>query len=591
MGWWMALALALLSSLSASSTATPIPVAEGISRAAPLTRISASIAKPGRFIDTYGRTRLFHGVNSVKKGFPWHPAVPDYLGPETNDAVIDDLARWGVSAIRLGWMWTGYEPAQGQFNATYLKIFQGLVDRLAKRGIYSLLDMHEDLLSSKFCLYDGVPLWVIDKMQKPVAPFPWPLDGPCEGRPWMENAATEACELAYQNIYDNWAGMRDDMVAFWRQSARVWAGNANVLGYELINEPFAGGVFSDPELLLPGVAGRKNLQPLYKHVSSGIRAIDNETTIFFEPVTWGMIFSDGVGGSGFTEVPGSLFSPFLRSLALSLSRSPSFLLSQAVPLKPAPIDVFCCCCALYSYHCLIISARAAVKVATRTEIEARSVTTTTACPSETMSGLAMTLLAPKFFRPSRKTSSGSAVPRCSLKRQVVTSAPRTRSKNAPQFSTKRIAIIRYRVFVFFHLKFFSRRKWLTFFAPAVIFCPAPLCQSWTEWGSFPQGTSRVTQEVTDAWSRTYPRALAGDAVEMKYDHSTRGFHLCFLQDLAVSAPTEIYVNFDRLKGGGTVQASANVRATVARAANRVFLSPSDSAKHGSKACVDINPRA
>lgn len=64
----------------------------------------------------------------------------------------------------------------GMFNESYFQIVEDLVQRLGSYGIYTLLDMHEDILSSKFCLYDGVPLWLINKMQQPTKPFPWPLE-------------------------------------------------------------------------------------------------------------------------------------------------------------------------------------------------------------------------------------------------------------------------------------------------------------------------------------------------------------------------------------------------------------------------------
>ena len=35
--------------------------------------------------------------------------------------------------------------------------------QLNARGVYVLLDMHQDILSSAFCLYDGAPRWVIEK--------------------------------------------------------------------------------------------------------------------------------------------------------------------------------------------------------------------------------------------------------------------------------------------------------------------------------------------------------------------------------------------------------------------------------------------
>jgi hypothetical protein len=56
--------------------------------------------------------------------------------------------------------------------------------------------------------------------------------------------------------------------------------------YELINEPWAGNYLADPTLILPGVAGAKNLQPLYEKIAKAIRSVDNNTLIFYEPVTW-----------------------------------------------------------------------------------------------------------------------------------------------------------------------------------------------------------------------------------------------------------------------------------------------------------------
>ena len=57
--------------------------------------------------------------------------------------------------------------------------------------------------------------------------------------------------------------------------------------YEIINEPWAGNYFKNPKLLLPGVAGATNLQPFYDTMAKAIRSVDNDTLIFFEPVTWG----------------------------------------------------------------------------------------------------------------------------------------------------------------------------------------------------------------------------------------------------------------------------------------------------------------
>jgi endoglycosylceramidase len=205
---------------------------------------------------------------------------------------------------------------EGKYNETYYEVVRGLVERLGERGIYTLLDMHQDLLSSEFCLYDGVPRWLIEKMEAPKHAFPWPFPKqPICGRPWMENAFTEACQLAFQNIYDNYAGMRDHFAKFWFETANRWANNTNILGYELINEPFAGDCFAHPSFCVPGVAGKENLQPLYNVLQAAIREVDRDTIIFYEPVTWGMLRGKGIFGSGFTSVPGG--DAFRNASALS----------------------------------------------------------------------------------------------------------------------------------------------------------------------------------------------------------------------------------------------------------------------------------
>ncbi len=56
--------------------------------------------------------------------------------------------------------------------------------------------------------------------------------------------------------------------------------------YELINEPWVGNFFTNPALLLPGIAGLKNLQAFYDKLANAIRSVDDKTLIFYEPVTY-----------------------------------------------------------------------------------------------------------------------------------------------------------------------------------------------------------------------------------------------------------------------------------------------------------------
>ena len=48
----------------------------------------------------------------------------------------------------------------------------------------------------------------------------------------------------------------------------------NILGYELINEPWVGDVFKFPELYTPKMCDIINLRNLYEYLNNIIRSID-----------------------------------------------------------------------------------------------------------------------------------------------------------------------------------------------------------------------------------------------------------------------------------------------------------------------------
>lgn len=234
-------------------------------------------------------------MNRVQKGFPWYPATL------LNDSHIDSLSKWGFNAVRLGTMWSGVEIKPFVVNNTYLDIMDGIVKSLADRGMYVILDMHQDGLSTKFNNYDGVPRWLIDSFPPPSHEFPWPFDKPPF---WMLNYVTAACGDAFNDIYTNKSQALDHLSFFWQTVAKRFGKYDNVLGYEIINEPFPGNVIADPLLFLPGHTGSTILQPFYDTIFNAINQVDDTTLVFYEPVTWGMIFHGSIMGSGFSHVPG-----------------------------------------------------------------------------------------------------------------------------------------------------------------------------------------------------------------------------------------------------------------------------------------------
>ena len=298
---------------------TPFPLVSASPSSSPLEFIRTSAADR-HFRDANGRVRIFHGVNRVEKGFPWY--FDTMADNATGEAFADHLAGMGLNIVRLGWMWSGFNPAPNIYNMTYANVVKRIVRTLNAKGVYVLLDMHQDVLSSRFCLYDGMPKFVVDK-STPRHPFPWPLKGNCSSRGWMINSLTEAAAQAYGDLYDNVgrnsktgeSGMLDDLVAFWAKSADFWKTEPGIIGYELINEPFAGDFYKDPTILLPGNAGSKNLARMYDTISAAVRPRDPRHIVFYEPVTWGMVLNGKIVGSGFSHVPGG--DQFKNSSALS----------------------------------------------------------------------------------------------------------------------------------------------------------------------------------------------------------------------------------------------------------------------------------
>lgn len=90
----------------------------------------------GKYIvDKCGRVRIFRGINGVLKYFPWYPyKAPD--PPLLDSNYMANLRNWGFNVIRLGTMWAGTEPVEGQYNETYLSIMKNIVELADNYSIY-----------------------------------------------------------------------------------------------------------------------------------------------------------------------------------------------------------------------------------------------------------------------------------------------------------------------------------------------------------------------------------------------------------------------------------------------------------------------
>ena len=262
-----------------------------------------------RLVDSFGREVFFHGTNVVVKQFPWHPETEGFTHGTFSEQDMKLLKSLGLNVVRLGFMWPGLEPIRGKYNDTYMNVMQDIVSLSAKYGIYVLLDMHQDAMSRLLCV-EGFPRWAVntgnaknfpEPLHKPFVPDPktgMPTDEDCAKFFWSDYYFTEATSAAFQNLYNNTDKLLDKWAAFWAKTASGFKDFTNVIGYELINEPWAGDIYSDPLLLVPKVADRINLGPAYEILSRAIREHDQQHCIFFEGVTWDDF------GVGFVSVPG-----------------------------------------------------------------------------------------------------------------------------------------------------------------------------------------------------------------------------------------------------------------------------------------------
>ncbi|MBI2497379.1 MAG: cellulase family glycosylhydrolase [Opitutae bacterium] len=163
-----------------------------------------------RFVDAGGRELIFHGLNIVKKNDTWG-----------SYAWLDE---------------TGYQEP-GVYSEACLQYLERHVAWAGEYGIHVVLDMHQDLYSMRFS--NGAPEW---------ATLTDDLPHVADGKVWSEAYVTSpAVQRAMDNFYANRAGpggvgLQERYAAAWRKVAERFADNPTVVGYDLMNEPFAGSV-------------------------------------------------------------------------------------------------------------------------------------------------------------------------------------------------------------------------------------------------------------------------------------------------------------------------------------------------------------
>jgi endoglycosylceramidase len=237
------LALALCA-LAACSDAPGTPSAGAL-------RLPALHAEPdavagGRIVDAEGREVLLRGVNVNALAEYWASRDFPTVFPFTEeDAEL--IAGIGWNAVRLLLSWSRVEPAPGEYDEAYLDQAAAAVATLAARGVYTIVDLHQDAWGATLAArpdeacpagqepafgWDGAPAWAT-------------LDG---GAPRCTIAGlreTSPAVVAAWNAF--WAdapgpggvGIRTRYVRMLGHVAGRFAREDAVAGYDLMNEPNA----------------------------------------------------------------------------------------------------------------------------------------------------------------------------------------------------------------------------------------------------------------------------------------------------------------------------------------------------------------
>ena len=256
----------------AFAVALPVTIASAQPRSP--AKLSPLSNHGGHLTDASGRTVVLHGLNMVAKRPPYEPAA---TGFGDDDAAF--LAANGFRAVRLGIILAGLEPRPGRFDDGYLDSIQATVQTLARHGIYSLLDFHQDLLNERYG-GEGLPEWMLEDDQIPPQPqagFPGTY------------FTMPALERAFDNFWANapgprGIGLQDEYAAAWRHVAERFRDDPAVLGYDLFNEPWPGSQW--PTCFPPAgcpVFDQQSLAPFTDRVTAAIRKADSRHLVVYEP--------------------------------------------------------------------------------------------------------------------------------------------------------------------------------------------------------------------------------------------------------------------------------------------------------------------
>jgi cellulase (glycosyl hydrolase family 5) len=181
-----------------------------------------------------------------------------------DEGAYDQIASWGFNFVRIPISWSNLEPiapgsgSSHQYNEPYLRALDTMVDGFTRRGLAVVIEMAQSKWSSAFqqietdrgvrCQGYGMPAWMYpNASQMTIVQAKLAFFANQQDRQWYADA--------------------------WRTVAERYAGNSQVIGFDMLNEPYIPAQY--PRSLV-------DLDSFYRLVGSAIRSVNPSGLLMFQ---------------------------------------------------------------------------------------------------------------------------------------------------------------------------------------------------------------------------------------------------------------------------------------------------------------------
>ncbi|WP_329200646.1 MULTISPECIES: cellulase family glycosylhydrolase [unclassified Streptomyces] len=217
--------------------------------------------------DGQGRALQWRGFNLADKSSRGADAFADI-----HEGDLKDMAARGFNLARLAFFWDDLEPTPGHYDRGYLAKMRRILDWADHYHVKVVLDAHQDVYGLHFGSR-GVPAWATRDEGLPFRPIP---------EDWFSEYFEPSVQAAFDHLYKD-ADLRTAHARMWTTVASALGGHPALLGYDLMNEPFARFLEGED---LPAAAARfeaGELTEMWNRLARAVRLVDRKSWVFVEP--------------------------------------------------------------------------------------------------------------------------------------------------------------------------------------------------------------------------------------------------------------------------------------------------------------------